>query len=332
MVCLCGRTIFKNLLPLIDHSANLSYQIWQQYPANELYEDIAAYNTFGFMLASLCRLEARDSMTLLRSRFVGFLEDVILQNPAEADAANFLTSEGVLLKPDPARPHYHMASPLVDGLIRNKLIPRLFPDSPSSTPPLQDEGEGLHVLNTLIESLKFFDKTLIRLAAQNSYKKLKIKIPSVFNGQVPRESVYDTELLRILSNWLRNRYDWTVIGQWHLQNDMKKHKYSDIVIKKEENPSIVLELLATGDTGSVKSHIQRTPEYMALLSATEAWVVHFTCEQNYHPVWQSDVELSAGVNVVHFAHDLEFKKVVMSMRWKDHAGNVHQEDKQSLII
>lgn len=332
MVCLCGRTIFKNLLSLIDDSAHLSYRIWQQFPADELYNEISAYNTFGSMLSSLSRPQAKASITLLRSRFAGFLDVVDLKDDAEQALGNFLTSEGVLLKPDPAQPHYYMASPLVDGLIRNKLIPQLFPGSPSSAPPLQDEGRGLHVLGTLIESLKFFDKTLIHLAASHSYKTSKVRIPSLPNGRVPRESVYDTELMRILSNWLRNRHNWTVIGQWHLQNDMKKHRYSDIVIKNEDNPSIVLELLATGEPGFVKSHIQKTPEYMALLSGKEAWVVHFTCQQDYNPVWQSDEELSGGVNVVHFAHDLEFKQVVMSTRWKDRGGNVHQENKQLLVV
>jgi hypothetical protein len=138
--------------------------------------------------------------------------------------------------------------------------------------------------------------------------------------------------MRILANWLRNRYEWTVTGQWHLQTHMKKHRYSDIVIKRKGNPTIVLELLATGDPSFVRSHIQKTPEYMALLSANEAWFVYFTCEQDYYPIWQSDVELSSGINVVHFAHDLDFKNVVMSARWKDHVGNIHHEDQRLLTV
>ena len=71
---------------------------------------------------------------------------------------------------------------------------------------------------------------------------------------------------------------------------------------------------------------------MALLSVDEAWVVHFTCEQEYQPIWQSDLELSRGINVIHFAHDLEFKKVVMSTCWMDHSGSTHQEDNRLLNI
>ena len=333
MVCLCGRTVFKNLRSLLDSdSANVSYQSWQQFPANELYKEISAYNTFGSMVVSLTRPRAGTAVTLLRSSFVGFLDPVELKNDAERDLADFLTSEGALLKPDPVQHYYYMASPLLDGFIRTMVIPRVFPDSPSSIPPLEDDGNGLHVLGILIESLKFFDKALIRLAASRSYKKSKVKIPDVPDDHVPRESVYDTELMRILSNWLRNRHNWTVTGQWHLQTHMKKHKYSDIVIEREDDPTIVLELLATGDTNLVQSHIQKTPEYMALLPANEAWVVHFTCERDYHPIWQSEKELLGGVNVVHFAHDLDFTNVVMSTRWKDRAGNIQREDGRLLTV
>jgi hypothetical protein len=332
MVCLCGRTIFKNLRSLLDSDLlNVSYGNWQRFPVNELYNEILAYNTFSSMLISLARPQAAAAVTLLRSSFVGFLDEVQLNDHVEQNLADFLTSEGALWKPDSVRPYYCMASPLLDGFIRTTLIPSQFPDSPSSVPPLEDGGRGPHVLGILIESLKFFDKDLICLAVSRSYKTSKVKIPGVPDSRVPRESVYDTELMRILSNWLRHRYNWTVTGQWHLQTHMKNHKYSDIVIKRKDDPTIVLELLATGDTSFVRSHIQKTPEYMALLSTKEAWVVHFTCERDYHPIWQSDVELSGGVNVVHFAHDLDFTNVVMSTRWKDRAGNIHHEARRLTV-
>jgi hypothetical protein len=81
----------------------------------------------------------------------------------------------------------------------------------------------------------------------------------------------------------------------------------------------------------VQLYIQKTPEYIALLSAKEVWVVHFTCEWDYHPIWQSDVELSGGVNVVHFTHDLDFTNMVMSTCWKDRAGNVQREDRRLMV-
>ena len=136
---------------------------------------------------------------------------------------------------------------------------------------------------------------------------------------VPRESVYDTELLRIFKNWLFN-YGWGVHGHW----DSTHNYYSDIVLKKD-TVTIVFGLLATEEPKSVEYRIRNTPEYLAHLSANEVWVVHFTCQEDYHTIWQSDMELSKNVNVVHFAHDPGFIKVVMSARWKDCEGNIQKE-------
>ena len=327
MVCLCGRTICNNMSSLTcDESRTISYHLWQQFPAEQLYGAISRYNTFQSMIELLSRPEASSAVNLLRSRFAGFLGNVILTTEKAKEDADALTSEGVLLKPDPDVACYRMASPLVDGLIRNQLLPDRFPNAPSSRLPLRPTAD-VDILGILVESLKFFDKDLILDASSVSYKTPKAKIPSSHGRHVPRESVYDTELMRILASWLR-RYDWSVIGQWHLEDGSKKLKHSDIVLKKGDQ-TIVLELLATGESSSVKSHIQKTSQYAALLSANEAWVVHFTCQENYQPIWQSDTE---NVNVVHFAHDLGFTNVVMSTRWKDCAGNIHDEVGKSLPL
>ena len=278
------------------------------------------------MIQSLSRADASSSVNLLRSQFVGFLGDVTLIDEKAMQDADALTSEGVLLKPDYTMPCYRMASPLVDGLIRNQLIPVRFPNAPSSSPPVQHTGD-VDVLGILVESLRFFDKALILRASSCSYKTPKMNIHG--SRHVPRESVYDTELMRILRNWLFN-YGWKVHGQWHLEGG-SKHKYSDIVLKKD-NVTIVLELLATGEPNSVRSHIQKTPQYSALLSADEAWVVHFTRQEDYQPIWQSDVQLSNGLNVVHFAHDLGFTNVVMSARWKDCGGQIQEEVGKSVLL
>jgi hypothetical protein len=186
MVCLCGHTIFKNLLSLLDGDLmNVSYRNWQQFPENELYKEILAYNTFHSMLTSLAQPQAAAAVALLRSSFVGFLDEVELKDDVERYLADSLTSKGVLLRPDPIQHYYCMASPLLDGLIRNRLIPCIFPNSPSLVPPLEDGGKGLHVLGILIKSLKFFDKALIRLATSRSYKTSKVKISSVPDSHVP---------------------------------------------------------------------------------------------------------------------------------------------------
>src|SRR5258708_8213459 len=74
---------------------------------------------------SLSRLEAYPFLVLLRTLFAGFLDEVELKDQTE-DLADFLTSEGVLLKPDPAKANYRMASALVDGFLRTRLIPLTF--------------------------------------------------------------------------------------------------------------------------------------------------------------------------------------------------------------
>jgi len=328
MVCLCGRIIDNNMQTLLcPRSWTISYYCWQRFPAERLYDEISRYGAFYSMIESLSRVEASSSVNLLHSDFAGFLGDVRLTDPNVEKDANTLTSEGVLLKPDPAWPCYRMVSPLVDGLIRNQLIPARFRNAPSSPLPLQQTGD-IDVLGILIESLKFFDKALVLMASSCSYKIPKVKIRGSCHGAVPRESVYDTELMRILANWLR-KYGWSVDVQWHLDDDLKRRMYSDIVLKNDRL-TIVLELLATGEPSAVESHIQKTAEHAALLSANEAWVVHFTRQEDYHPIWQSDMELSKNINVVHFAHDLEFTNVVMSACWKDCAGEIRQEVGKSL--
>src|SRR6266487_3048088 len=99
MVCLCGRMIHRNLPSLLDYnSKTLLYQHWQQFPAEKLYNEISAYNTFQTMLNSLSLPEANAAVILLRSHFTGYLDNVAINDKAEVDLADFLTAEGVLLK------------------------------------------------------------------------------------------------------------------------------------------------------------------------------------------------------------------------------------------
>ena len=124
---------------------------------------------------------------------------------------------------------------------------------------------------------------------------------------IPRESVYNTELMYILSNWL-TRFGWEVIGQWHLLND------TDVTLKGVTGQTIHLELVATGTEKDLDSHIKKVPEYAKLQSATEAWMIHFTCQDNFTPI---KVE---GANVLHFVHDLDWKTVVACGHRKDRTG------------
>jgi hypothetical protein len=322
MVCLCGHTISENLASLVHHGT-LSYQSWLDFPNMKLYEAIAAYNTFGSMIVSLDRPDAEDAVRLLRSKFLGYFGNVELPYYREQGLADFLTAEGVLFKPGRS-PIYHMTSPLVDGLLRRTVIVNLFPNAPKTNPPLDGSIQSLDFLQALRESLKCFDKEYIRLAEFSSFKSSKtIKVAGIRNAQVPRESVYDTELMRILTNWLQMCHGWSVMGQQHLKTRFGKHKYTDIVLKKDGYPTIVVEVVVTGDDEFVSSHIDKTPEYMELLRAQKAWIVHFTREDDFVPVWQSEDILNEGVNLVHIWHNAEFTNLKMIAKWNDSAGIRH---------
>jgi hypothetical protein len=329
MVSLCGRIIFNNLQSLLNHSSTLSYQSWQQFPIQKLYDDISAYNTFCSMRESILDDKADAALRLLRLQFAGYLDKVELGMEEEA-SADFLTAEGVLLRPNIAERSYKMASPLLDGYIRSTILPIKFRCAPQAPPPY-DTKYKLRVLEALEESLQCFDKETIRLASSCSYKMSNVKVGGKSQVWVPRESVYDTELMGIPSNWLGKHHGWTVTGQWHLLN-LSEHKYTDIVLKQGDNPPIVLELLATGNLTFFRSHVDKTPQYMDLLSANEAWVVHFTCEDDFRPIWQSDAQLAKGVNIVHFWHDLAFERVLMSARFINTTGNVQKIENRLLNI
>jgi hypothetical protein len=179
--------------------------------------------------------------------------------------------------------------------------------------------QSLHVLDVLIESLKFFDRELIQMAATRSFKSSKVPVSGFPKRRVPRESVYDTELLRILTNWLEYPYEWMVTGQWHLRTQERRDQYTDITLKNGDE-TIIMELLATEDPSVIQSHFEKTPEYMALHSADQVWVIHFTCEKDYEPVWQSDAQLAKGLNMVHFSHGREFSEIQIWARWRDDEG------------
>ena len=92
------------------------------------------------------------------------------------------------------------------------------------------------------------------------------------------------------------------------------------------NISFFFELLATGDKSFIKEHIGNVKVYKDNMGAEEAWVIHFTCEDDYlgHPQWQSDELLDDNINVVHIRHDEEFTNVTMSAKVKDR-GTIEKE-------
>jgi hypothetical protein len=137
----------------------------------------------------------------------------------------------------------------------------------------------------MIECLKLFDKPLLREAAILLSKQSSGRINGRTGEDVPWESIYDTELMRLLVNWLVRRGNFLVSGQVHLVMEnpgtCDTHQYCDIVVTKPMKKPIVLELV-TSETGKVvEEHIIRVSSYKDILDAENAWVIHFTCEDEY---------------------------------------------------
>ena len=142
--------------------------------------------------------------------------------------------------------------PMIDSLVRHRVIPTIYPPAPCTRIPKKYEGRPLGLLPILKEALQTPDREPIARAAGCSYKVAKIKVGGRNEVKVPRESVYDSEMIRILSNWLQQER-YKVTGQWHylIGND---YKYSDIVING--GSKLVVELLATEDSRSIREHIK----------------------------------------------------------------------------
>src|SRR5215212_2892135 len=115
MICLCRRAIADNLQDEVNQSKSLTYKTWQDFSMNKLDDKIHTYLTFKRMVNSLLCEQATDAVNLLRSHFIGFLGDVSIKDPEKKKQADFLTAEGVLLKPEIDGSRYCMASALIDS-------------------------------------------------------------------------------------------------------------------------------------------------------------------------------------------------------------------------
>ncbi|KAF9347999.1 hypothetical protein BGX34_002758 [Mortierella sp. NVP85] len=319
MVCLCGMAIHNNLRSRVNRTNNrLDYRAWNEFSTSTLHRHIHGYNTFRRMVDTLLEDSASEAVDLLRMTFIGHLSTVSVPD-TEEQKVDFLVAEGVLSKNEHG---YCMASAYIDSFIRNYVILAKYPTCPSIPGPKQYEYGPLDILSTLKVAVQHFDKELLQQAPNRSYKSSGgIMVDGRRGARVPRESVYDTELARILTNWLGRSEAFQITGQWHLR-EVESHRYTDIVIQKEGDPTVVLELVATTDQASLREHIERASSYKSLLPAEVAWVIHFTCQDDYlqDPLWPSTEQLQ-DVNIVHFWHDRAFDNIRMSARWIDEEGS-----------
>ncbi|CAG8496711.1 10657_t:CDS:2 [Gigaspora margarita] len=243
LVCFCGRAIYRKLLSERRH---LNYDIWQHFTTFSLGNEVLEYSTFIKMKSTLLRddTDIKQAVRLLQTDFLANFDPVCagMQN----DLAMFLTAEGVLIPGEDAET-YKVSSPL-------QIVPKVFLTSSKVEISYHPSTGILNILTTLIQVVCVFDQETIKF--NNSFKIAHVPVNNANNREVPRESVYDAELYRVMSNWLSR---FTVMGQWHLKYRAGGHinnKYVDIVILRSDHPTIALELLATATKKELKEYYE----------------------------------------------------------------------------
>ncbi|CAG8686291.1 6922_t:CDS:2, partial [Cetraspora pellucida] len=315
LVCLCGRAIFRKLyskLEKVNGKLHIGIDMWERFSMMSLGDEIIEYQTFIRIKDALLidDPDTKRAVSFFRSDFLASFGPIYVTEK-QRDLALLLTAEGVLI-PGNDSGTFEISSPLVRWLILQRIIPRLFPTSPQTEVPYNPSTNTLDVPEVLKQVTCVFDKETIR--SRNSFKIAQVLVGNVNHRNVPRESVYDAELYRIMSNWLGG---FRITGQWYLKYRASGHinnKYVDIVISRPKHPTIVFELLATATKKELKEHYERALLYDKKLPADETWVIHFTCEENaiLEPCWptksqlQKDLRVNTNNNTSHVTDVEEF--------------------------
>ncbi|RUS14156.1 hypothetical protein BC937DRAFT_94264 [Endogone sp. FLAS-F59071] len=325
LVNLCGRAI-ESYTQEHAHTlkGQLSYERWKLYSGEPLGQKIAEYRTFDKMIKSLSKDSSRKANDILRSYFLGYQDVVRLTNQNDIACANILVSEGVLISIESQTNSFKMSSPLVDSIIRQRVLPLLDTHAPK-TAPIKLENGAFNIWNLVATATSYFNKNILRNAVYRSFKLVGSgKVENRTHCEVPRESVYQSELARILILWIVDMYALEVTTQWYVvyenaPGSVLQHKYCDIIITSPNNceqPMVLLELLASGTEGELREHFKRTLKYATKFDNPEVWVVNYTCLDGatVTPVWQSDAELCQGLNVMHVRHNLDFTEMRIAYR------------------
>ncbi|CAG8632328.1 8857_t:CDS:2, partial [Paraglomus brasilianum] len=279
---------------------------------------VAQYTTFETLIETLRQPGAKEAIQYFQTAFVGSIGPREVFTPTSLSYARFLAAEGVLY-PGKKENTFKISSPLVLSLIILQVIPFVFPSAPKMGIPRRNDG--LHVMDTLQvlkECVCAFDKDTIRAARIQSFKIAETKVAGRLGVMVPRETVYDAELNRILMNWLVVHGNFQIAGQWYTntkeclvgQRRKVKNRYCDLVITPEfdstasitiRHPGVLLELIASADEKNLEEHFERAQKYGKMIGINEKL---------------------AGLNVVHFWHDRTFDNVDMIARCLDTNGTV----------
>ncbi|CAH1766624.1 5577_t:CDS:2 [Entrophospora sp. SA101] len=208
--------------------------LWNLFNVETLGVEISKYCTFDRIINILKMPGAEKAMKLLCIYFLGSLNAEVIRDNENCKLAEFLVAEGVLM---------------------------CVGDIEAS----QKFQITMDTLDVLLNVIPFFEKDIIGYASAHSFKKAPVPVGGYNGVNVPRESVYQTELDRILVKWLGTQRNFEVTGQWHLTQPQKKknkggkHQYCDIVIMGPDSssqPIVILELLATGTQNNLDEHYE----------------------------------------------------------------------------
>ncbi|CAG8505327.1 5276_t:CDS:1, partial [Cetraspora pellucida] len=200
--------------------------------------------------------------------------------------------------------------------------------------PMRDNG-SVDIFEVIKSAVHTFDLKTIALGSSRSYKSSNhLQVDSKCNTNVPRESVYDAEMYRILHNWLAKVHGFEITGQWHLEGMCDDgdyhHFYSDLTITKKDdsNPLAVLELIVTGSLSTLE---KQNFKYIDKLRPLEVWIVHFSREDSVvsSPYWLCKEK---RLNVVHFWHNKEFTNIKMSARFQNAIGEFCEVINEQIVL
>ncbi|CAJ0835067.1 17731_t:CDS:2, partial [Entrophospora sp. SA101] len=223
-----------------SNDRRVNFVEWTKLVTKSIDNQMIDYSTFRKMVEMLnTNNRVKPAMGLLRSMFLGFFDFVPIYDKEELRLAEFL----VALGNEKTKNEFKMSSVFIDALIQKQVITVLYKSCPTIPVPRTNEGT-LKTLDILKETIHCFDKTIIYNAFNRSFKTALVTVNNQCNVRVPRESVYDTELNRILVNWIVKECNLEVTGQWHLIDEKDKHNYSDIIITSQHQ-IVILEILAT---------------------------------------------------------------------------------------
>ncbi|KAF9370270.1 hypothetical protein BGX21_005621, partial [Mortierella sp. AD011] len=146
-------------------------------------------------------------------------------------------------------------------------------------PPRRQDG-AFDICKVVTIAASYFNQDILRNAVTRSFKLVKLgRVGGKTLVEVPRESVYQLELARILILWLADEYQLSVTTQWHVSyvtspGSKLQHKYCDIIITSPSNsrhPMVLLELLASGTKDELKEHFERTSPSLKTKSLKFGW-------------------------------------------------------------